>query len=45
MALKTIKKKVRFTKKQIEFLTEQFQKGEQSGRKSEKAIHRKFRKQ
>ena len=34
-ALKTIKKKVRFTKKQTEFLTEQFQKGEQSGRKSD----------
>lgn len=34
-ALKTIKKKVRFTKKQTEFLTDQFQKGEQSGRKSD----------
>ena len=33
--LKTIKKKVRFTKKQTEFLTDQFQKGEQSGRKSD----------
>ena len=34
-ALKTIKKKVRFTKKQTEFLTDQFQKGEYSGRKSD----------
>ena len=36
-ALKTIKKKVRFTKKQTEFLTEQFQKGELniSGQKSD----------
>ena len=34
-ALKTIKKKVRFSKKQTEFLTDQFQKGEQSGRKSD----------
>ena len=34
-APKTIKKKVRFTKKQTEFLTEQFQKGEHSGRKSD----------
>jgi len=34
-ALKTIKKKVRFTKKQTEFLSDQFQKGEQSGRKSD----------
>jgi len=34
-ALKTIKKKVRFTKKQTEFFTDQFQKGEQSGRKSD----------
>ena len=33
-ALKTIKKKVHFTKKQTEFLTEQFQKGELSGQKS-----------
>ena len=33
-ALKTIKKKVRFTKKQTEFLTDQFRKGEYSGRKS-----------
>ena len=34
-ALKTIKKKVRFTRKQTEFLTDQFQKGEYSGRKSD----------
>lgn len=34
-ALKTIKKKVRFTKKQTEFLTDQFKKGEYSGRKSD----------
>ena len=34
-ALKTIKKKVRFTKKQTEFLTEQFQKGELGGQKSD----------
>ena len=34
-SLKTIKKKVRFTKKQTEFLTEQFQKGELSGQKSD----------
>ena len=34
-ALKTIKKKVRFTKKQTEFLIEQFQKGELSGQKSD----------
>jgi len=34
-ALKTIKKKARFTKKQTEFLTDQFQIGEQSGRKSD----------
>jgi len=34
-ALKTIKKKVRFAKKQTEFLTDQFQKGKQSGRKSD----------
>ena len=34
-ALKTIKKKVRFTKRQTEFLTEQFQKGELSGQKSD----------
>ena len=34
-ALKTVKKKVRFTKKQTEFLTEQFQKGEISGQKSD----------
>ena len=34
-ALKVIKKKVRFTKKQTEFLTEQFQKGELSGQKSD----------
>ena len=33
-ALKTIKKKARFTKKETEYLTDQFQKGEQSGRKS-----------
>ena len=34
-ALKTIKKKVRFMKKQTEFLTDQFRKGEYSGRKSD----------
>ena len=34
-ALKTIKKKVRFTRKQTEFLTDQFQKGKYSGRKSD----------
>ena len=34
-ALKTIKKKARFTEKQTEFLTDQFQKGEQSGQKSD----------
>jgi len=34
-ALKTIKKKVRFTKKQTEFLTDQFQIGEQRRRKSD----------
>jgi hypothetical protein len=34
-ALKTIKKKARSTKKQTEFLTDQFQIGEQSGRKSD----------
>ena len=34
-ALKTIKKKVRFIKKQTEFFTDQFQKGEQSGLKSD----------
>ena len=34
-ALKTIKKKVRFTKKQTEFLTDKFKKGEYSGRKSD----------
>ena len=33
--LKTIKKKVCFTKKQTEFLTEQFKKGELSGQKSD----------
>ena len=38
-ALKTIKKKVRFTKKQIEFLTDQFKKGSIV---DGKAIHRKF---
>ena len=32
-ALKTIKKKTRFTDKQKQFLTEQFQKGEETGRK------------
>ena len=34
-ALKKIKKKVRFTKKQTEFLPDQFQKGEYSGQKSD----------
>ena len=34
-ALKTNKKKLRFTKKQTELLTEQFQKGELSGQKSD----------
>jgi len=34
-ALKTIKKKVRFTKKQTEFLADQFQKEKPSGRKSD----------
>ena len=34
-ALKTIKKKVRFMKKQTEFLTDQFLKGEYNGRKSD----------
>ena len=34
-ALKTIKKKVRFTGKQTQFLTDQFQRGEYSGRKSD----------
>ena len=41
-ALKTIKKKTRYTEKQTEFLTDQFQKGEQVDRK---AIHTKFQKQ
>ena len=40
-ALKKIKKKVRFTKKQTEFLTDQFQKGEYSGRKSDPQEKRK----
>ena len=34
-ALKTNKKKLRFTKKQTELLTEQFQKGELSGQKND----------
>ena len=40
-ALKKIKKKVRFTTKQTEFLTDQFQKGEYSGRKSDPQEKRK----
>lgn len=34
-ALKTIKKKVRFTDKQKQFLTEEFNNGEETGRKSD----------
>jgi len=34
-AVKTIKKKVSFTKKQTEILTDQFKKGKQSGRTSD----------
>ena len=33
--MKTIKKKVRFTDKQKQFVTEEFNKGEETGRKSD----------